>query len=248
MNKTKKMLNEHRKAVVAAVIIICVIILVLCLVPKKKKTARKDNRIDIRNICDVYLEKSSYVYTGKPIKPKVSLVFGDLETGISTVKSKYYTVTYKNNVKPGMATVTVTSHGKSIKGSHTRMFFITRKKMTSKIMEPLYTTAGTRDFYGSKPIMVAAKQMIEYCDSKNLTEKQIKKDLYAWRRTITKAQFMEFYRAWAGLLVGMDDMYEEAETSNFEGYKAQFTAMHCYKEVKSHMTKRGKKNWKTVKT
>lgn len=244
MDKIKKIPKKYLAAI--AVLIAAVVFSLIFIHPgKSSKPAKKVEKINVAEECDIILDSSYYKYTGKPIKPKVRLVFGDVETNVLDINPKLYTVKYKNNVNPGMATVTVNTHGKKLKGSHTRTFFIVKGK-ASKVSSPLYITAGTRKFYGSLPVITAMKEMAAYCDS-DISEAQIKKDLYAWRRTITKEQFMEFYKAWDGFVCGMDFMYDDAETNNFEGYKAQFKALGCYKEVKSHMNKRGHKNWKIIK-
>ena len=246
MNKIKNMSRKKKTAICAVIIaIILALIFGLCMPKKTKKKVKKIEQVDVTNACDIVLDSSYYTYTGKPIRPKVRLVFGDLESGTLDVKKSQYKVKYSNNINPGMATVTVISKGVRLKGSHTRTFFITKSKM-SKIASPLYTVAGTRKFFGSMPGMMAARDLAAYCDS-NISEAQIKSDLYAWRRTLTKQQFMEFYKSWGGLVCGMDFMYDDAKEENFAGYKDQFTALGCYKEVKSHMNARGRKNWKIIK-
>ncbi|MBE5941729.1 MAG: hypothetical protein E7264_04205 [Lachnospiraceae bacterium] len=47
--------------------------------------------------------KKSYKYNGKPVKPKIKL---------KNLKKKYYKVTYKNNRRPGTATVIIKGKGK----------------------------------------------------------------------------------------------------------------------------------------
>ncbi len=47
--------------------------------------------------------KKSYKYKGKPVKPKIKL---------KNLKKKYYKVTYKNNKRPGTATVIIKGKGK----------------------------------------------------------------------------------------------------------------------------------------
>ncbi len=47
--------------------------------------------------------KKSYKYNGKPVKPKIKL---------KNLKKKYYKVTYKNNKRPGTATVIIKGKGK----------------------------------------------------------------------------------------------------------------------------------------
>lgn len=74
------------------------------------------------------------VYTGKAIKPKIENVFAEAPGGEEVenlVKGKDYKVTYKKNVKPGKATVTVTGIGK-YRGSVSDTFVILKAKNKMK--------------------------------------------------------------------------------------------------------------------
>lgn len=72
------------------------------------------------------LKKSSYTYTGKPIKPTVTVKV----QGGKKLAKKYYTISYKNNKKVGIATVTVKGKGKYKGYSGKALFQIEPKKMT----------------------------------------------------------------------------------------------------------------------
>ncbi len=67
----------------------------------------------------------TYTYTGKEIKPKVTVKYKN-----KTVSSKNYSVSYKNNKKVGVGTITVTGKG-SYTGKATKTFKIAPKKVTS---------------------------------------------------------------------------------------------------------------------
>lgn len=72
---------------------------------------------------------SSHTYTGKAIKPKVTVKLKK-----KTLTASDYTVSYKNNTKPGTATVTVKGKGK-YSGSVTKSFYIkpaTPKKLRAE--------------------------------------------------------------------------------------------------------------------
>lgn len=83
-----------------------------------------------KNLASVYdtkikLNKTEYGYTGKEIKPLVNIYSESLdgEENYSKLDPKYYTVTYKNNIKPGTASVIIS--GKSpYYGSRTLTFTI----------------------------------------------------------------------------------------------------------------------------
>ena len=68
---------------------------------------------------------SSYVYTGKAIKPKVTVKL----KGKTLKSGTNYTVAYKNNTKVGTATITVTGKG-SYSGKITKSFYIVPKQVT----------------------------------------------------------------------------------------------------------------------
>jgi hypothetical protein len=82
--------------------------------------------------CKASIAKSSYAYTGKAIKPTVTVKYGStkLKKGID------YTVSYKNNTKTGKATITIKGKGKYT-GTITKTFNIVPKKATlSKVTSP----------------------------------------------------------------------------------------------------------------
>lgn len=70
------------------------------------------------------LSKTSYVYTGKNLKPTVTVY-----NGKKKVASKYYTVTYKNNKNTGYATVIVKGKGSYAKYAGKASFIIRPKQM-----------------------------------------------------------------------------------------------------------------------
>ena len=68
--------------------------------------------------CKVELKSSTFSYTGKAVKPAVRVKIGD-----KAVYSGNYTLTYKNNVNKGTATVTITGKG-NLQGSVVKKFTI----------------------------------------------------------------------------------------------------------------------------
>lgn len=67
----------------------------------------------------VTLAKTSYKYTGKALRPSVTVTYN----GAKLIKGTDYTVSYKNNIKIGKATVTVTGKG-NYKGTAKATFSI----------------------------------------------------------------------------------------------------------------------------
>jgi len=70
----------------------------------------------------ITIPKKSYKYTGKNIKPTVTVKMN----GTKLKKGTHYTVSYKNNKKVGTATITITAKGKYY-GVRTKTFKITKK-------------------------------------------------------------------------------------------------------------------------
>lgn len=84
------------------------------------------------------LSEINYTYTGKALKPKVTVKYKNKK-----VNSKYYTVKYSANKNPGIATITVTGTGSyKSKIPATKMYFqIIPKKMSTPTV-----TAGKGSF------------------------------------------------------------------------------------------------------
>lgn len=76
------------------------------------------------------LSKTFYVYTGKNLKPTVTVY-----NGKKKVSSKYYTVTYKNNKNTGYATVIVKGKGKFAKYAGKATFTIKPKTMKNPVVK-----------------------------------------------------------------------------------------------------------------
>ena len=90
------------------------------------KTADKDDKADISD-CSIKLSSASAAYTGKAKKPSVTVT----RDGKALKKGTDYTVSYKNNKKIGMATVTVKGKG-NYSGSEVLTFKIVPPKQSVK--------------------------------------------------------------------------------------------------------------------
>lgn len=77
---------------------------------------------------NVRISKLSYVYKGKAIKPKVTVI----KSGKKLIAGVDYKVTYRNNTEPGTATVIITGMGKYY-CEHKRKFTITSNLETPSI-------------------------------------------------------------------------------------------------------------------
>ena len=74
--------------------------------------------LDIQKYADIKLNGNSFVYNGKAVTPSV-----DISMSGSHRPNKDYTVTYKNNVYPGIVTMQITGKG-VYEGAVTKTFNI----------------------------------------------------------------------------------------------------------------------------
>lgn len=93
---------------------------------KKNYSGSVKKTFKIKNALTVTLSKTSYTYSGKAIKPSVTV-----KSGKKKLASKYYSVQYKNNIKVGTAAVIVKGKGK-YKGKNAYVTFKIRKNTTTK--------------------------------------------------------------------------------------------------------------------
>ena len=97
----------------------------------------------IKNTLSVTLSKKTYTYSGKANKPKLTV-----KSGKAKLASKYYSATYKNNVKAGTAQVIVKGKGK-YKGKNALVTFkIAAKSLTKttvSLSEESYNYSGNEN-------------------------------------------------------------------------------------------------------
>ena len=121
-------------------------------------------------IKDATLKTTSYTYSGKAKKP--SVVVKDINGKV--IPNTYYTVAYKNNVKAGKGTVTVTFKG-IYDGTLTKTFTI--KKASQKISK--YVTTKTVKYSSVKKkaqkfkIGAKAKTSVKYSTVKKDSKKKV---------------------------------------------------------------------------
>ena len=85
-------------------------------------------------ISSVTIAKDSFAYTGKAIKPAVTVKAKISGRTVKLTKGTHYKVYYKNNVVPGTATITVKGIG-HYKGTLTKTFRITKVKIASVTLD-----------------------------------------------------------------------------------------------------------------
>lgn len=106
--------------------------------------------MDIQKYADIRLKGSSFVYNGKAVTPSVDISM----SGIRLRPNKDYTVTYKNNVYPGTATMQITGKG-VYEGAVTKTFsigfaapkMVSAKVSGSHVKVNWKKTAGARGYY-----------------------------------------------------------------------------------------------------
>ena len=93
-------------------------------------------------ISSVTIAKTSYPYTGKAIKPAVTVKSKIAGRTVKLSKGTQYKVYYKNNVVPGTATITVKGTG-HFTGTLTKTFKITKVKLgTVTLSKTTFTYTG----------------------------------------------------------------------------------------------------------
>lgn len=90
---------------------------------KNKYTGSVKKTFKINNALSVALSKKTYTYSGKANKPDVTV-----KKGTTKLASKYYSVTYKNNINAGTAAVIVKGKGKYL-GQNAYVKFRTNPKI-----------------------------------------------------------------------------------------------------------------------
>ena len=94
-------------------------------------------------LSSVTIEKDKYAYTGKAIKPAVTVKSKISGRTVKLTKGTDYKVYYKDNVIPGTATITVKGTG-HFKGTLTKTFRITKVKLGSlTLSKTTMTYTGT---------------------------------------------------------------------------------------------------------
>lgn len=99
--------------------------------------------LDIQKYADIKLKGTSFVYNGKAVTPSVDISM----SGIRLRPNKDYTVTYKNNVYPGTATMQITGKG-VYEGAVTKTFNISDADLKNAEVK----ISGTSFAYNGKAV------------------------------------------------------------------------------------------------
>lgn len=101
---------KQKKTILKIILGFTILVFLPFMINSSPAYAAEKQQNDTKNISDakVVTSKEKYTYTGNSIKPKVTVY---LSSG-KKLSSKYYTVSYKNNIAIGKAGITVSFKGK----------------------------------------------------------------------------------------------------------------------------------------
>lgn len=119
----------------------------------------------LKDTAKLTLSKTSVTFTGKAIKPGTTVKATIGEDVLTLKKGTDYTVSYKNNIKTGTATVTVTGKG-NYTGTLSAKFKITAPKVTASKLSSV--TGASKKFTAKwKKVSGVTGYQIQYSTKKN---------------------------------------------------------------------------------
>jgi hypothetical protein len=177
---------------------------------KSVKLTRKPQYTE--NNTTVKLSETSYTYTGKALKPTVSVK----DSNGKKISSKYYTVTYKNNKKVGKAALTIKFRNgyvgtirktfkinpkatslKKVTSAKTKTLTVTWKKQATQTTgyEIQYAT-DSKFTKNLKTVTVSSAKTT----SKTISKLSAKKNYYVRIRTYKTVSKKNYYSSWSKVL------------------------------------------------
>ncbi len=111
----------------------------------------------------VTIPYSSYTYTGSQIKPTVTVKFKDGDV----IPATQYTVSYSDNTKVGVATITVKGTGKNTTGTYKKTFVV---KPAKNAIKTISSTKGAFKITWTKATAGATGYQVEYSTDKNFAK------------------------------------------------------------------------------
>jgi surface protein len=177
--------------------------------PKNSASVTLTRKLEGRG-STITLSKTSVVYTGKAIKPAVTVKDYD----DNKINAKNYTVTYKNNTKVGTATVTVTFKGdyagtvkttftivpkattlSKVTSAKTKTLAVTWKKQATQTTgyQIQYSTSSKFTTKTTKTVTIKGTKTL----SKTISKLTAKKKYYVRVRTYTTVSKKNYYSAWS---------------------------------------------------
>jgi hypothetical protein len=217
-----------------------------CSSNKPETTENSDQRVDVSGLT-ITLEKTTYTYDGKAKTPKVTVTSEDKE---SLKEGTDYSVTYKNNVNVGTATVTIKGK-KDYKGSVVKSFSIVKssksvdaKAMANVLDEIISFEEG--DSGTSAKITKTAADLLVYVTNVQLSKanvKSVKSATDAWYKNLTTDQ-KDIYNN------NLDTVEDTVDgmLSSFKSYSSQLDDAGVLDiATQAVKVKTAKKDWKVLK-
>ncbi|SFB16361.1 Cysteine protease, C1A family [Acetitomaculum ruminis DSM 5522] len=162
----------------------------------------------INKISKINLSKSSYICTGKAIKPQVTVK----DSAGKTINSKYYTLSYKSNKNVGTGSVTITFKT-YYSGKVTKSFSILPKSTSIKKLSALNKgfklalnkqvsqTSGYQIIYSTSKNFSKNNKYVTISKnttlSKTISKLKAKTTYYVKVRTYKKVNKKNYYSAWS---------------------------------------------------
>ena len=176
----------------------------------------------------VKLAKNSYVYTGKAIKPKVTL-----ENADGTLSTDYYDLTYSKNTNVGKASVKITLKGDYFEGSKTLTFSITPAANPLKISAKTATVKYSK--LKKKAQSLAVTKVINFTktlsDKKTYTLSSAKKGSKSFKKYFTINKTTGKLTVKKGLKKGTYKVAVAVKASGNANYKASAAKTVTFKVV-----------------
>ena len=188
--------------------------------------------------CKITVEDQ--VYTGEAIEPAVTVKYGS----VTLKKGTDYTVAYKNNVKPGKGTVTVTGKGSytgSVKVTFKILVPLSKCKLTVK--DQVYTGEAVKPAvtvkYGAKKLKVNTDYALTYKNNKAVgvaTVTVTGKGGYTGKKTLSfrilpRATAVKLSYGKKGVAVKWTGRAEAT------GYQVQYGLKSSFKGARTHVVK-----------
>jgi len=124
---------------------------------------------------NIRLEKDTYTYTGKPIKPNITVTYNNK----TLVENVDYTISYTNNKGPGLASVDISGIG-NFKDKNFAVFYISRNKSGSNNTNKDNANLWSDDDINSDINTIKYKNVVYSVDGQSATVVGISKNITSY--------------------------------------------------------------------
>ena len=160
---------------------------------------------------------SSYTYTGSQIKPAVTVKFKDGDV----IPATQYTVSYSNNTKVGVATITVKAKGSNTTGSYKKTFVV---KPAKNAIKSISSTKGAFKITWTKATAGATGYQVEYS-----TDKNFKTNVHSY----TSTKLSDLSESFSSVPKSGETWYVKVRSFVTKDGKASSTRYGNYSDVKT---------------